>query len=238
MSPPNAPPPPPQIQIEPEVIATNTLILTDLGREFFLPANHASLQNHLEQYGAIYKFVPIKSFNRILVVFFQTSDAKIAKAQIERHTPISDEFEGSRFLNVPEMERNLLISPPGSPPVGWNQVREESPNSVTLADDLIHALAHISIHNLDPELSDLEGFSLDNNPESDINISQRQIPILTVLPKEFEKISTGEREADVPLILIQDWDDTPSFNKNIKKPMQINSRIKAQFRPTPAPFSL
>ncbi|CAG8733884.1 4852_t:CDS:1, partial [Acaulospora morrowiae] len=83
---PNVPSPPPQIRIEPEVTATNTLILTELSREVFLPENLAGLQKQLEQYGPTHKFVPIKSFYRILVVFFQTSDAIIAKAQVDRIT--------------------------------------------------------------------------------------------------------------------------------------------------------
>lgn len=31
-------------------------------------------------------------------------------------------------LSVPDSGRNFLISPPGSPPVGWEQIEEESPN--------------------------------------------------------------------------------------------------------------
>lgn len=39
------------------------------------------------------------------------------------------------MLSVPALSRNFLISPPGSPPVGWEQTLEEAPNSQTLADD-------------------------------------------------------------------------------------------------------
>lgn len=34
-------------------------------------------------------------------------------------------------LEVPSSGRNFLISPPGSPPVGWQQVEEDSPNTAT-----------------------------------------------------------------------------------------------------------
>ena len=47
---------------------------------------------------------------------------------------------GGTHLRPPAIEKNFLISPPGSPPIGWEQVVEEPPNSAPLADDLIAAL--------------------------------------------------------------------------------------------------
>lgn len=46
-------------------------------------------------------------------------------------------------LRPPAIERNWLISPPGSPPVGWEPVREEPPNPTPLAEDLIYALRRL-----------------------------------------------------------------------------------------------
>lgn len=47
-------------------------------------------------------------------------------------------------LAVPALEKNWLISPPGSPPVGWTQVREDPPNAQSVHDDLLKALAKLS----------------------------------------------------------------------------------------------
>jgi calcipressin-2 len=38
-----------------------------------------------------------------------------------------------------------LISPPGSPPVGWEQIVEDPPNSTPLAADLLHALEKLKL---------------------------------------------------------------------------------------------
>lgn len=45
-----------------------------------------------------------------------------------------------QYLEPPEPEREFLISPPGSPPVGWEPRLEDGPNKETLAQDLIEAL--------------------------------------------------------------------------------------------------
>lgn len=50
-----------------------------------------------------------------------------------------------KFLRPPPIEKNFLISPPGSPPIGWEQIREEPPNATPLADDLIVALRKLKM---------------------------------------------------------------------------------------------
>jgi len=52
----------------------------------------------------------------------------------------SSQTSDENLLRPPAIEKNFLISPPGSPPVGWEQIREDPPNVAPLADDLITAL--------------------------------------------------------------------------------------------------
>jgi hypothetical protein len=53
--------------------------------------------------------------------------------------------EIDQHLRPPSPDRQFLISPPASPPVGWTQIRESEPNRNTLAPyDLISALANLT----------------------------------------------------------------------------------------------
>ena len=49
------------------------------------------------------------------------------------------------FLQPPQHEKDFLISPPGSTPVGWEQVREDPPNATPLTENLIHALRKLEV---------------------------------------------------------------------------------------------
>ena len=50
------------------------------------------------------------------------------------------------YLQPPPVEKNFLISPPGSPPVGWEPIKEDPPNSCPLADDLMAALKRLKTY--------------------------------------------------------------------------------------------
>ncbi|KAG5457004.1 MAG: hypothetical protein BJ554DRAFT_3098 [Olpidium bornovanus] len=60
--------------------------------------------------------------------------------------------QDSVHLRVPENRTLWLVSPPGSPPVGWTSTREHPPNASTFSDDLYEALR---------ELERMAEFSLD-----------------------------------------------------------------------------
>lgn len=53
--------------------------------------------------------------------------------------------EGNIYLRPPKQDKNFLISPPGSPPIGWEPIREEPPNATPLADDLMVALKKLKL---------------------------------------------------------------------------------------------
>ena len=55
-------------------------------------------------------------------------------------------------MHVPPLEKQFLISPPCSPPVGWEQPREDKP---VVDYDLLTAMAQLSPGNFFPETLNL-----------------------------------------------------------------------------------
>ena len=75
------------------------------------------------------------------------------------------EIPETNFLKVPDLEKNFLISPPGSPPAGWEPIKEDPPNATPLADDLIAALKKLQIRR------DSIGFEIVLDPDEGSGIS-------------------------------------------------------------------
>lgn len=62
-------------------------------------------------------------------------------------TPLASLADSNHnHLAPPPLEKNFLISPPGSPPIGWEPVQEEPPNATPLAEDLLLALERLQMH--------------------------------------------------------------------------------------------
>ena len=59
------------------------------------------------------------------------------------HTPIVGEGGEDQYLHPPSLGKLLFISPPPSPPLGWEIKEEEPPNKDVHAEDLQKALANL-----------------------------------------------------------------------------------------------
>lgn len=123
----------------------------------------------------------------------------------------------STSLQVPQFQRNLLISPPGSPFEGWEQIEEDAPNQVVLGSDLIHA-AEISDYELDEDELRLE---------VEEEIKRVAPPKKAAQPKKIAIVcSKGlEHPEHLPSITVQDWDGHITINADaedlIKKPKKM-----------------
>ncbi|KAK0185994.1 Calcipressin, partial [Armillaria mellea] len=155
---------------------TNSLAVTSLPKTFFHPVVLTVLKSHFESYGEINQWVPLPGFGRIIVVYTEEDHAELAKTECDpiilRGTsdisqtilrvyradpnPLITNFGQSvpdaNYLRPPAIEKNFLISPPGSPPVGWEPIKEDPPNAAPLADGLINALRLLQVHERGPSV--------------------------------------------------------------------------------------
>ncbi|KAL0569909.1 hypothetical protein V5O48_012055 [Marasmius crinis-equi] len=151
---------------------TNSLAITPLPKEFFHPQILFHLHSHFEAFGTINQWIPLQGFGRILVVYEEedvaekaknVSDPIVVKASESVRTedivlrvyradpnPLISTMESENYhLQPPTTEKNFLISPPGSPPVGWEPIKEDPPNATPLADDLVAALQSLQLQQTD-----------------------------------------------------------------------------------------
>ncbi|OMJ11636.1 Calcipressin-like protein [Smittium culicis] len=110
----------------------------------------------LHEYGRIFHFSKLKSFKRCLVVFNSKSEAQAAKSALDGYEiapgnslklffSMNTDFSTihDNFLAVPESAKLQLISPPGSPILGWTQQPEDCPNKLFMDNSLLLALQEL-----------------------------------------------------------------------------------------------
>ena len=91
-----------------------------------------------------YYFTPTAPTPKITLHVFRGAHTVLAPVQLSGPPP--DRFydvESPFHLCPPMPERSFLISPPGSPPVGWEQTPEVPPQRGALAEDLQRALEQL-----------------------------------------------------------------------------------------------
>lgn len=64
-----------------------------------------------------------------------------ARVYFGEHTPVEPI---DQHLHAPESKKLFFISPPPSPPHGWEIKNESPPNATIVAEDLAHALAKLN----------------------------------------------------------------------------------------------
>lgn len=125
----------------------------------FLPQNLQHIHTLLSTPTPLNSFSPLRSLRRI-IVSYPTVDAAIAIRQLLDGTPLSEndrvriyfgeptpllgEQGEDQHLKAPSLGKLLFISPPPSPPAGWEIREEEPPNKDVHAEDLQRALAGLS----------------------------------------------------------------------------------------------
>jgi len=112
------------------------------------------------------------------------------------HTPLQPV---DQHLQAPESKKLFFISPPPSPPHGWEMKNEDPPNSVMLAEDLAHALARLS-HETKPMHSEpvKSGEKSDNSPSFRRHRSSSSVVLFE--PQHDQK--------EMPAISVDDYTDS------------------------------
>jgi hypothetical protein len=136
---------------------SNTLLVTQLEDiNIFHPASLATIRQHINSIAPLHSFAPLKSFRRIVCSFYDTESAirirqhldgaailgeTRARVYFGEPTAIGEE---KKYLERPDAGRLFFISPPPSPPVGWEMRHEDPPNKEVYAQDLADKLAKLS----------------------------------------------------------------------------------------------
>jgi hypothetical protein len=134
---------------------SNTLIITNLqDKEVFRADNLQTIRELINSSAPIHSWAPLKSFRRIIVSFFDDDSAirikqildgeaimgEVVKVYFGQPTSIEQKDE---HLNLPDAGKLFFISPPPSPPHGWEMKLEDAPNKQVHAEDLAEALAKL-----------------------------------------------------------------------------------------------
>lgn len=142
---------------------SNTLLFTNLhDPDVFTPDGLAAIRGLIAFEAPIHAFAPLKSFRRIVVSFFDEQAAlrvrqaydgttllghQRVRVYFGQPTPVQPRDE---HLALPDAGKLFFISPPPSPPAGWEMRLEDAPNKLVHADDLADALARLHHDGTDP----------------------------------------------------------------------------------------
>jgi hypothetical protein len=134
---------------------SNTLLFTQLDNlDIFRPENLETIRGLVAAIAPIHAFAPLRSFRRILISFFDISGAKAVRAAWDGESIMGDRIRvyfgnetpihaRDEHLALPDAGRLFFISPPPSPPQGWEMRLEDAPNKQVHAEDLADALARL-----------------------------------------------------------------------------------------------
>ncbi|KAK3098440.1 hypothetical protein FSP39_019484 [Pinctada imbricata] len=132
----------------------DALIITNIHEQVFSdPSSKATFEAVFMDFDETVTFQYLKNFRRARVNFSLPENAVRAKIHLHETEvcnkiikcyiaqPKFQSQEGETHLQPPPPEKQFLISPPASPPVGWEPVREGEP---VINYDLLSALAKLA----------------------------------------------------------------------------------------------
>lgn len=130
----------------------SVLIITNLIEDAFTSSDvQTEFEELFLKYDEAVQFQYLKSFRRVRVIFSSTENAKQAHANLNnceicgqpfrcyfaQPIALSSDIVGRKRLAPPSPGKQYLLSPPASPPPGWEMIKERTP---AINYDLIAAI--------------------------------------------------------------------------------------------------
>lgn len=195
-------------------LPTNTLLFTNLqDPEIFRPDNLQTIRDLINATAPVYTWSPLKSFRRIVMSFLDEQSAiKVrgvwdgeaimggrCRVYFGQATPL--DLSQDRHLALPDAGKLFFLSPPPSPPQGWETKLEDAPNKQVHADDLAEALAQLHKNNAAP---------VDCSPVSPVERACAPAPASRSRSSTmiFQPDEHGN-SPDLPAIAVEDLTDSP-----------------------------
>ncbi|MCJ1389586.1 hypothetical protein MMC18_002443 [Xylographa bjoerkii] len=134
---------------------SNTLLITNLqDPTIFSAPSLVQIRDLINASAPLHSFSPLKSFRRIIVSFYSVDDAIRIRQLLDGEAIMQDRVRVyfgeatpiepvDQHLHAPQSQKMFFISPPPSPPFGWEMKNEGPPNKEVHADDLAAALAKL-----------------------------------------------------------------------------------------------
>ena len=139
------------------------------------------------------------------------------------------------FLAVPAQTHIWLISPPSSPPLGWEQIRESAPNTLTHAHDLLDELnlGLLAPRPLRPGQPHLPT-CLEDSFKS--NETAKAPPLLSYLPSHTVQVK--DTRLQCPAIAVENWDEDDETGVAVDEALRVFGERVRQRQRTPVPGEL
>jgi Calcipressin len=161
----------------------------------------------INEYAPIHTWAPLKSFRRIVVSFHSVPSAVLIRQKLDGEflmgSRIRTYFGTStplttvdQHLPLPKSDKLFFISPPPSPPHGWEMHNEEAPNKIVHAEDLATALARLHAAHIECPSPTTE----DSNPETSFGGKRRRRGSSTIV---YHPEDNGD-SPDLPAIAVED----------------------------------
>ncbi|KAI9879429.1 MAG: hypothetical protein M1830_008560 [Pleopsidium flavum] len=134
---------------------SNTLLITNLqDPSIFHPTHLLTIRDLINQSAPLHSWSPLKSFRRIVVSFYDIDSALRIRQILDGEAILGNRVRVyfgeptpiepiDQHLHAPQSQKMFFISPPPSPPFGWEMRNEGPPNKEVHADDLASALAKL-----------------------------------------------------------------------------------------------